>query len=160
MNWAILISLCGLAQLAILFSQSQWVEALAAGVAVCAILAAFAYTRVKWDPHVDMFLVMICPGGLGMLIGAMLSGTADCHLNGFNLPGFLGMSGGMLAASVPLCWFHSRCLIDARKEGRGVAALLIDVVGILAEWRSDICPACWCIPPIPARSGCTMRSCW
>ena len=78
----ILIILCGGAQLAILYSQSRWTEGLIAGAAVAGLLAAFAYTRLKWDSHVDMFLAMTGPGGLGMLLGAVASGES-CHDGGW-----------------------------------------------------------------------------
>ena len=98
-----LITLCGVAQLVILYSQSQWTEALLAGAAITALLAAFAYTRLKWDAHVDMFLAMTGPGGLGMLLGGMLTGER-CHDAGW--AGFWTMSAGMALASVPLCWYR------------------------------------------------------
>ena len=82
-----LITLCGVAQLAILYGQSQWTEACAIGVAVVALLAAFAYTRLRWDAHVDMFLAMTGPGGLGMLLGTMAGGES-CHDAGWS--GFCG----------------------------------------------------------------------
>ena len=123
-----LITLCGVAQLAILYSQSQWTEALAGGVGVVVILAVFAYTRLRWDAHVDMFLAMAGPGGLGMLLGSIVAGGEGCHDGGW--ASFLWMSVGMAIASVPLCWYRARCLQEARLEGRGAMALLLDWIGM------------------------------
>ena len=118
-----------MAQLAILYSQSQWTEALAAGLGAVALLAVFAYTRLRWDSHVDMFLAMTGPGGLGMLLGGMVSGES-CHDAGWS--SFLWMSAGMTMASVPLCWYRARCLQEARAQGRGVLELLLDWIGMEA----------------------------
>ena len=118
-----------MAQLAILYSQSEWTEALAVGLGAVALLAAFAYTRLKWDSHVDMFLAMTGPGGLGMLVGGMLSGES-CHDAGWS--SFLWMSAGMSIASAPLCWYRARCLQEARAQGRGVWALSLDWTGMQA----------------------------
>jgi len=122
-----LITLCGAAQLFILFSQSQWIEGAVVGAICLTILAAFAYTRLKWDAHLDMFLAMLGPGGLGMLIGGNLAG-GDCHT--FTWSGFLGMSAGMAIAGVPLCWFTARCFLKARGEGRGALLLWLDMAGM------------------------------
>ena len=108
----------------LLYSRSQWTEGLIAGVGVTAIFAAFAFTRIRWDAHFDMFLAMLGPGGLGMILGA---GRDGCH--GGSL---LGMSAGMLIASVPLCWFQARCLIEARRQRHGIVALSLDVLGMEA----------------------------
>jgi hypothetical protein len=132
-----LITLCGAAQLVILFSQSPSIERLVPGVAVVAILGAFAYTRLRWDPHVDMFLAMVGPGGLGMLAGVSLAG-ASCH---DAWQGFFYGSAGMLLASIPVCWFRARCLIAARSEGRGPLALLLDVTGMQAGMAVGHLPA-------------------
>ena len=133
-----LITLCGVAQLAILYNQSQWIEALLAGAAVTALLAAFAYTRLKWDAHVDMFLAMAGPGGLGMLLGGMLTGES-CHDAGWL--SFWAMSAGMALASVPLCWVRARCLREARAQGRGATALAIDFIGMQAGMLLGHVPA-------------------
>lgn len=122
-----LITLCGVAQLAILYSQSQWTEGLLVGLGAVALLAAFAYTRLRWDAHVDMLLAMTGPGGLGMLLGGMATGNS-CHDAGW--AGFLWMSAGMAIASLPLCWYRARCLKEAREQGRGFTALLIDWAGM------------------------------
>ena len=111
----------------ILFSQSQWIEGAVVGAICLAILAAFAYTRLQWDAHLDMFLAMIGPGGLGMLVGSYLEG-GDCH--NFTWSGFLGMSAGMAIAGMPLCWFTARCFLKARTEGRGALLLWLDIAGM------------------------------
>ena len=108
--------------MAILYSQSQWTEGLAVGAALVALLAAFAFTRLRWDSHVDMFLAMAGPGGLGMLLASF-----NCHAD---WSGFLWMSVGMTAASVPLCWYRARCVQEARAQGRGLSALGIDWLGM------------------------------
>ena len=127
-----------MAQLAILYNQSQWIEALLAGAGVTALLAAFAYTRLKWDPHVDMFLAMTGPGGLGMVLGGMLA-NENCHDAGW--AGFWMMSAGMTLAAVPLCWYRARCLREARAQGRGATALAIDFIGMQAGMLLGHVPA-------------------
>ena len=117
-------------QLALLYSQSQWIEGLAVGAGAVAILAVFAYTRLRWDAHLDMFLAMAGPGGAGMLFGGMWAGPAACHDQSWM--GFAAMSAGMAGAAVPLCWFRARCLLEARQRGRGVMSLVLDWIGMEA----------------------------
>jgi hypothetical protein len=126
-----LITLCGLAQLVILYNQSPWSEGLAIGLGIVAIQAMFAYTRLRWDSHLDMFLIMLGPGGLGMLAATKLAGEPACH-GGGGWSGFLSMSAGMALASVPLSWFQARCLTEARSQGRGGVALALDLIGMQA----------------------------
>jgi len=135
-----LILLCGVAQLALLYNQSPWIEGAGVGACVLAIVAIFAYTRLHWDTHVDMFLAMTGPGGLGMILGALITGQS-CHDVGWNWASFALMSLGMAVASMPLCWFRARCLLEAREQGRGVQALVLDWVGMQAGMMLGHLPA-------------------
>ena len=89
----------------------------------------FAFTRLKWDAHLDMILIMLAPGGLGMLLPLLWLPGPVCHAAGSSL-GLLTMSAGMLLFTVPWNWFCARCILQARHQGHGRAALLFDTVGM------------------------------
>ena len=119
--------LTGLAQIALLYQRAPWSEGAAASAALLSIALLFAWTRLRWNSHLDMFLLMLGPGGLGMLLGGWQAGPA-CH-NGTWLA--LGlMTIGMLSASAPLSWWLARCILQARLEGRGIKTLALDAVGM------------------------------
>lgn len=130
--------LCGIAQLALLHQRSPWLAGAFAGFAIVAILMLFAATRLRWDSHLDMYLLMLGPGGLGMLLGGWQAGPA-CH-NG-TWTAFWLMTAGMLLPSIPLCWFLARCVLEARRQGRGTQALLIDIAGMQAGMLLGHLPA-------------------
>ncbi len=117
----------GIAQIALLYQLAAWSAGAPVGAGLLLIALLFAFTRVRWNAHLDMFLLMLGPGGLGMLLGGWQAGPA-CH-NGSWLP-FGLMSLGMFAASAPLCWWFARCIIVARAEGRGLKALALDMAGM------------------------------
>ncbi len=125
----ILITLCASLQVAILYVTADWPAGVAMAIGVVAIAAMFAFTRERWDPHLDMILLMAGPGGLGMM-SAMLIGPS-CHVQ-HTWTSYWVMSGSMLLFSVPLAWLFARCLQQARRDGYGGRALLLDVVGMQA----------------------------
>lgn len=116
-------------QLALLYWRSPSPTALAAGIGVVLILLLFAFTRNHWDAHLDMILIMLAPGGLGMLLPLLFMTGPLCHSQN-NPLAFLEMSLGMLLFSVPLSWFQARCILEARRQGRGVQILFLDVIGM------------------------------
>ena len=124
--WIIVASVL---QLALLYWQSPSTTALAAGVGVVLILSLFAFTRNHWDAHLDMILIMLAPGGLGMLLPLLIMRGPLCHSQNNSLA-FLWMSLGMLLFSIPLSWFQARCIVEARGQGRGMQVLLLDIVGM------------------------------
>lgn len=124
-----LITFCATFQVAILYVMAGWPAGVAIATGVVAIVAMFAFTRERWDPHLDMILLMAGPGGLGMM-SAMLLGPA-CHVQR-TWTAYWVMTGGMFLFSVPLAWLSARCLQQARRDGYGGRALLLDVVGMQA----------------------------
>lgn len=128
----ILITLAASLQVAILFVTAGWVAGAAFSTALVAVVAMFAFTHDRWDPHIDMILLMIGPGGLGMMAAMGLPywgmGPA-CHVQ-TTWTSYWVMTAGMCLSSVPLCWRFARCLRQARNEGYGGRALLLDLFGM------------------------------
>ncbi|MBY0507948.1 MAG: hypothetical protein K2X03_28810 [Bryobacteraceae bacterium] len=129
MNSTFLV-LCAALQVAILAAQAPWRDGLLFAVPLLAIVSLFAYTRQYWPAHLDMYLLMAAPGGLGMMAALLLPGPV-CH-RGAGWDGYAAMSAGMLFCSLPLAWRSARCLQQARSEGLGVLALLFDALGMQA----------------------------
>ncbi len=121
----------GLLQLLILYIHSQWLAAVGVGLGALLILGMFSLTRLRWDSHLDMILIMASFGGLGMILPTLFLPGPPCHLLQTR-SGFLLMTGGMLLLSAPLSWHFARCIIEARREGQGGYALLVDVIGMQA----------------------------
>ena len=119
--------ICGVAQIALLYRRSPWAGGAFVGFAVVAILMLFAATRLHWGSHLDMYLLMLGPGGLGMMVGGWQVGSS-CHNATWSAVWTMTM--GMLLLSVPLCWYLARCVLEARRQGRGVQALLLDMTGM------------------------------
>ena len=132
-----LILLCGVAQIVLLYQHSPWISGAAASVGVLLILLLFAATRMRWNSHLDMYLLMLAPGGLGMML---MAGPA-CHLGTWSA--FWSMSFGMLVASVPLCWWFARCIREARQQARGVTLLALDSTAMLIGMLLGHYPAIW-----------------
>ena len=121
----------GLLQLGILYMHSLWSAAFGVGTGALWILGMFSITRLRWDSHLDMILIMASFGGLGMLLPALLLPGPACHLQQ-SMSGFLCMTGGMLLLTAPLSWRYARCIIEARREGYGGLALAVDLIGMQA----------------------------
>ncbi len=121
------ITSCAILQVAILSWNAGWPAGTAYSAALVAMVAMFAFTRLHWDAHLDMVLLMAGPGGLGMM-AALALGPA-CHVQ-LTWASYGLMSGGMLLLSVPLSWRYARCVQQSRREGYGGRALLLDVIGM------------------------------
>ena len=121
----------GLLQLAILYMHSPWPAALGMGIGALLILGMFAITRLRWDSHLDMILIMASFGGLGMILPTLLVPGPACHLQQ-TTSGFLLMTGGMLLLAIPLSWHTARCILEARNEGHGGLAFAADLIGMQA----------------------------
>ena len=94
-----------------------------------AALAAFVLDRLwwmrhLWNPHLDMVLIMLGWGGLGMLLGPLAVGAPLCH----SAPA--AMWTGMLAASAWPSYRYARCLQSAYQEGRLSLTLAADLAGM------------------------------
>ncbi len=122
-----LLTFCTVLQVVILCAVGG-TSGLGLSAILVVIFALFAFTRERWDAHLDMILVMAGLGGLGMM-AAMLMGPA-CHTQWWLH--YAAMSGGMLVLSLPLCWRYARCMLEARRNGSGGVALTIDIVGMQA----------------------------
>ena len=127
----LLLTLCGALQLAVLYYQVPSAGPLAFGVGLLVIFAMFAFTRLRWDAHLDMILIMLAPGGLGMLLPLLFLPGPLCHSQQ-SASAFLWMSLGMLLFSAPLSWLKARCMQQARLDGHGVSVLLLDLAGMQA----------------------------
>jgi hypothetical protein len=122
-----LVLVTGVAQIALLYWRSPWAEGAWAATGVLVILLLFAVTRLRWSAHLDMHLLMLGPGGLGMLLGGWGAGPA-CHNATWTSFGLMSL--GMLLPSAPLCWWFARCILDARRRGWGWQALCADMAGM------------------------------
>ena len=122
---------CGILQLVILYSISPWMAGFGAGFVLLLILMLLAVTRLRWDSHLDMILVMTGPGGLGMLLPMLVVNGPACHIQA-SVTGFLWMTAGMLLLAVPQSWQSARCLVEARLQGVGALTLTADLVGMQA----------------------------
>ncbi len=123
----IFLTLCASLQVALLYLSSPWLAGAMGGTVLVAMLGMFAWTREHWDGHLDMMLIMLGPGGLGMMLATL--SEPQCHLS---WRGYWLMTAGMLAASLPLSWASARCLLTARQAGQGSLVLLFDIVGMQA----------------------------
>jgi small-conductance mechanosensitive channel len=130
----VFLTLCASLQVAILYVTAEWMTGVAFSTALVAVLAMFAFTREHWDAHLDMVLLMVAPGGLGMMLAMLLPylgmGPA-CHAQR-TWTSYWVMTAGMLFVSVPLCWKYARCIQQARRDGYGGRALLLDLLGMQA----------------------------
>lgn len=138
MLYPALTLLTGIIQIALLYHRAAWGEGAAVGAGLLLITLLFALTRLRWNVHLDMFLLMLGPGGLGMLLGGWQAGPA-CHNGSWIAFGLMTL--GMFAASAPLCWWFSRCIAGARIEGRGVMALALDAAGMQVGMLLGFLPA-------------------
>jgi hypothetical protein len=136
-----LITLSCLAQVALMAKISPWPLGIAGGLALTSIVSFFAFTRMRWGAHLDMYLAMAGWGGLGMSLPSLRFGSA-CH-HAFNVDHFAWMSLGMWAFSLPPVWREARCLAEARREGRGWSTLLIDGIGMQIGMALAHLPMIW-----------------
>ena len=125
-----LLTLACFAQLGILVWLAPSVQGAAAGLAVTAVFAIFAFTRLRWNAHLDMFLAMTGWGGLGMLLPSIQTGVLCNHQ--FQWTQYAAMSVGMWVFSLLPIWREARCLAAAKREGHGLSTLLLDGIGMQA----------------------------
>lgn len=137
----ILIVLASLAQVVILSWHAPWTEGIAFGVALSAIIGTLAYTRNRWDAHLDMYLCMISWGGLGMLLPSLLTGVTCPHT--FDWMQYGVMSAGMWIFSLVPIWRDARCMAQAKAEGRAWSLLLLDGLGMQLGMGMAHLPLVW-----------------
>ncbi len=136
-----LITLSCLAQVALLAKISPWPLGITGSLGVTMIVSVFAFTRMRWGAHLDMYLAMTGWGGLGMMLPSLWFGS-NCH-HAFNLDHYAWMSLGMWAFSLPPIWREARCLAEARREGRGWSTLLCDGIGMQIGMGLAHLPMVW-----------------
>lgn len=136
-----LIVLTCLAQVAILQWLSPSLSGLGGALGVTSILALFAFTRLRWGAHLDMYLAMAGWGGLGMLLPALFTG-AVCH-HSFHWTHYGLMSLGMWVFSLIPIWREARCIAAAREEGRAWSLLLLDGLGMQLGMGLAHLPLLW-----------------
>lgn len=146
-----LTALAFLAQ-AMLLAWLYPIAGLTGTLLLSAALMAFVLDRLwwmrhLWNPHLDMVLIMLGWGGLGMMLGPLAVGAPLCHSSP------LAMWIGMLAASAWPSYRYARCLRAAYEEGRLALTLGADGAGMalgmyagalpLALLRLPLAEAAW-----------------
>lgn len=137
----ILLTLSCLAQVVILEYRSPWMPGLAGGLGMALVVAMFAWTRFRWDAHLDMYLAMVGWGGLGMLLPTFYTGKT-CH-HAFSWEHYGLMSLGMWVFSLVPIWREARCVAQAKAEGRAWSLLLLDGVGMQIGMGLSHLPLLW-----------------
>ena len=104
-----------------------------AGAACFAVLtAALRRFRTWLNPHVDMVLIMLASGGLGMFAAQPAANHVACSMNSWRAYGWMLLFG--LGPAIPL----SRCLRAALRHGYLLWALLIDASTMIGGmWLSS-----------------------
>ena len=136
-----LLTLSCLGQLGILAWLAPSGEGLAAGLGLTGVFALFAFTRMRWGAHLDMYLAMAGWGGLGMLLPSLASGVLCNHQ--FQWGQYAAMSAGMWVFALVPIWREARCLAAARLEGRGAWTLTLDGIGMQAGMGLAHLPLVW-----------------
>jgi len=131
MNPAFIV-LCACLQVAILYVSAPSASGVVMAIPAVVIVAMLAYSRIHWDSHLDMLLLMTAPGGLGMML-PLAWPTAGlgplCH-TAPTWNSYLVMSLGMWLVAGPLSWQYARCIRQARQAGLGATVLLADLFGM------------------------------
>jgi hypothetical protein len=136
-----LITAACLAQVAILAGRAPSREGVLAGAGISLVIAMLAFTRLRWGAHLDMYLAMLGYGGLGMLMPGLFDGQV-CH-HEFHWQHYVAMSGGMWALTLIPIWREARCVAEARRQGRGLALLLLDGMGMQLGMGVAHLPLLW-----------------
>lgn len=135
------LTLSFVAQLVLLQWTSPWSSGALSGIAVGAVFALFAFSRLRWGAHLDMYLAMMGWGGLGMMLPTLFTGMPCNH--SFHWWHYCLMSVGMWAFALPPIWQQARCVAQARKEGRGITLLLLDGLGMQIGMGLAHLPLVW-----------------
>jgi hypothetical protein len=125
-----------IAQSILLWARSEL--SLRDSIQFCAVTAGIVIITVelwRWrqllNPHIDMLLIMFSIGGAGMAFS--LPDGISCHAAGW--PEWLQMSGVMIGAGLMPGIVFSRCLQEARREGRLWSTVACDIAGMLAGMK-------------------------
>jgi hypothetical protein len=130
----IFLTLCFLAQGLLLQWHAPWPSALGLWVLLSLIFWLFAWSRLRWNQHLDMLLIMLGPGSLAMQWSIFLA-MPNCpfrHTPAMAVQHFGIMSAGMLAVSLPLTWRYARCVQAAKAQHCATFFVLLDSLGMLA----------------------------
>jgi hypothetical protein len=141
------LSLCFLAQGLLLQWLAPWPSALGLWMLLSLIFALFAWSRLRWNQHLDMLLIMLGPASLSMQASIAIA-MPNCpfrHTPAMALQHFGIMSAAMLAVSLPLTWRYARCVQSAKAQQRAISFLLLDSFGMIAGMA--IAHATWGILP-------------
>lgn len=136
-----LLTLSCLGQLGILCWLAPSGGGLAAGLGLTGVFAMFAFTRMRWGAHLDMYLAMTGWGGLGMLLPSLHSGVLCNHQMQWGQ--YAAMSAGMWVFALVPIWREARCLAAAKLEGRGAWTLMLDGIGMQAGMGMAHLPLVW-----------------
>ena len=130
---AIALSLAYALQGALLFHQQTLsasdTRRLVFATASLSFIGGFAWMERRWlNSHADMLLLMGGFGGLGMLLGSLAEGSPSCHMG--NMHFFSFMTAGMMLGGFLPAAFLSRCLRTAKIQGRLLAVIAFDSIGM------------------------------
>ncbi len=115
-------------------SRAQLVQYFAGAICIMLLVIYLWRSRLYLNSHIDMLLIMLASGGLGMQLGmAMPAGMA--HMP--HVVDWWRMCAWMLALGLAPAIVFSRCLRTARRNGYLLWALLIDSSAMLVGmWAS------------------------
>lgn len=136
-----LLTLSCLAQVLLLARFSAWPIGIAGALGLTLVVSIFAFTRMRWGAHLDMYLIMTGWGGFGMLLPSLWFGSL-CH-HAFNGNHYASMSLGMWVFSLLPIWREARCVAEARREGKGLSTLLMDGIGMQLGMGLAHLPLLW-----------------
>lgn len=128
------LTLCFLAQGLLLQWLVPWPSALGLWVLLSLIFGLFAWSRLRWNQHLDMLLIMLGPASLAMQLSIFIA-MPNCpfrHTTAMAIQHFGIMSTAMLAVSLPLTWRYARCVQAAKAQHRALSFLLLDSLGMLS----------------------------
>ncbi|HXE13080.1 MAG TPA: hypothetical protein VN633_13220 [Bryobacteraceae bacterium] len=108
-------------------SYGQIAQLLTGGLCLTLLVMSLWQWRIHLNSHTDMVLIMFASGGLGMLLG-----MPETKTHSMDFIAWWRMCGGMIVLGLAPAIAFSRCLRAARREGRLLWSLSIDVTAMLA----------------------------
>jgi hypothetical protein len=108
-------------------SYGQIAQLFTGAICLTLLVMSLWQWRNHLNTHADMLLIMFASGGLGMLLG-----MADTKSHSMDFIAWWRMCGGMIVLGLAPAIAFSRCLRAARREGRLLWSLLIDVTAMFA----------------------------
>lgn len=108
-------------------SYGQIAQLLTGAICLTLLVMSLWQWRIHLNAHADMVLIMFASGGLGMLLG-----MPDTKSHAMDFVAWWRMCGGMIVLGLVPAIAFSRCLRAARREGRLLWSLSIDITAMLA----------------------------